>query len=625
MPEQASGLVRRLAWFRMGFQWRVVLGQVTLMLALARDGAAQTPLVWSRGGADTRISELLDRLQRAETQGLDSTDYGISRLSALRAQRENPDSLALLDLLATTAALHYMSDLAFGRVAPALVDTMWTTAPRRVDLLDELATALDSDRVGATLDDLAPPQDGAVRLRTALAQYRAIAARGEWPEMPAGPPLSVGAVDARVPLLRGRLEITGDLPLRGAGLVFDSTLAAAVRRAQARHGLAPDGVVGPATLAALNVPVLERIRQIELNLERWRWLPRDLGKRYLMVNSAGFTFELVDSGRVVFSGRIVVGRVDWPTPILSARLTEVTFSPRWNIPKSIAIQEVLPIVRRDPDYLLREGIHVMSDTTEQAVELDLGTISWDTIPDSSFALRLWQQPGPRNPLGRIRFTIPNRFGVALHDTREPQLFGALARAFSHGCIRVADAERLAIYALRDVPGWAPDWIRAAATLPAEWRVAAPDSMPTYLDYWTAWVGSDGAVEFRADLYGWDAELAAALRPGGLGTSSASSNRSPRSRSPRLTMPTSVGQPLPRRTTGRLRRPVATINSAAVTTGSSASTVSVPGRMISATRVAPITLGSGKRNCSSGCSSRSTSSFETMPRRVPSGATTGNAL
>ncbi len=494
----------------MVFHWRVVLGQVTLVLALARDGVAQTPLVWSTGGADTRVRDLLDRLERAETQALDSADYGISRLWALWAQRDNPDTLAQFDLLATAVALQYMSDLTSGRVTPALVDTMWTTAPRHIALLDELATALDSDRVGAILDHLAPPQEGAVRLRTALAQYRSIAARGGWPELPAGPPLRVGAVDPRVPLVRRRLEITGDLALGGAGLGFDSTLAAAVRRVQARHGLAPDGVVGPATLEALNVPVLERIRQIELNLERWRWLPGDLGGRYLMINSAGFTFELVDSGRVSFSGRIVAGRVDWPTPILSTRLTEVTFSPRWNIPRSIAIQEVLPIVRRDPDYLLRDGIHVMSDTTEQAVELDLGTISWDTVPDSSFALRLWQEPGPRNPLGRIRFTIPNRFGVALHDTREPQLFGALARAFSHGCVRVADAERLAIYILRDVPGWTPDWIRAAAMLPAEWRVAAPDSIPTYLDYWTAWVGSDGAVEFRADLYGWDAELADVL-------------------------------------------------------------------------------------------------------------------
>ena len=274
--------------------------------------------------------------------------------------------------------------------------------------------------------------------------------------------------------------------------------------------------MGPATRAALNVPAQDRIRQLELNLERWRWMPRDLGPRYLMVNSAGFTIEVADSDRVELAGRVVAGRVDWPTPIVSTRLTDVTFSPRWNIPRSIAIQEVLPMARRDPDYLAREGIHVMSDTTDFGVELDSGTVAWDTIPDSSFALRLWQEAGPRNPLGRIRFTIPNRFGVALHDTRDPQLFGALARAFSHGCVRVADAERLAIYVLRDIPGWTPDWIRAAARSPAEWRVAVPDSIPAYLVYWTAWVERDGTVEFRPDLYGWDVELADAVERGRAG-------------------------------------------------------------------------------------------------------------
>ncbi len=478
--------------------WNASLWAVVQRFYAARDLRP----AWTADGPDARLTDLLARLQQAETQGLDSADYGMLR--------PHPDSLVLLDLLATAALLHYASDLAFGRVIPAVVDTMWAAAPRSLDLLGRLGAAIDSDRVGPALDDLAPPQEAAVRLRAALARYRAIARQGGWPEVPPGPPLLSGDTGSVVPLLRRRLEVTGDLAAGGPAGVFDSAVADGVRHAQARLGLTPDGVAGAATVAALNVPIQERIRQIELNLERWRWLPRDLGARYLMINSAGFSLEVVDSGRVVFTGRIIAGRVDWPTPIVSSRLTEVTFSPRWTIPQSIAIQEVLPAARRDPEYLLREGIHVLSDTTAEAVELEVGTIAWERIPDSSFAFRLWQEPGPRNPLGRIRFTIPNRFGVALHDTPEPRLFGALARAFSHGCVRVADAERLAIYVLRDVPGWTPDWIRAAAQLPAEWRVPAPDSMPTYLGYWTAWVDPVGTVEFRADLYGWDAELESAL-------------------------------------------------------------------------------------------------------------------
>jgi murein L,D-transpeptidase YcbB/YkuD len=473
--------------------------------------AARDIPAWTTDTADARLVDLLTRLRQADAQGLDPVDYGVSRLQALAAQRDGADSLALLDLLATAGLLRYASDLTFGRVIPAVVDTMWSAAPRSAGLLDRLATALDSNRVGPVLDDLASSPEPARRLRAALAHYRAIAARGGWPAVAPGPPLRIGASGPAVALLRRRLEAEGDLAPGGLAEVFDSALAEGVRRAQARYGLTPDGVARSATLSALNVPVQSRIRQIEANLERWRWLPLDLGSRYLMINSAGFTLEIVDSGRVEYSGRIVVGRVDWPTPIVSARLTDVTFSPRWRIPRSIAVQEVLPVVRRDPDYLFREGIHVLSDTTPQAVELDVGTIAWDSIPDSAFAFGLWQEPGPLNPLGRIRFSIPNRFGVALHDTREPRLFDALARAFSHGCVRVADAERLAIYVLRDVPGWTPDWIRAAAMLPAEWRVATPDSLPTYLQYWTAWVSDDGTVEFRPDSYGWDAELEAALR------------------------------------------------------------------------------------------------------------------
>lgn len=416
----------------------------------------------------------------------------------------------MLELLATVTLRLYASDLVYGRVVPEQVDTMWSVAPRRVDLADHLGLALDSDRVGPTLDALVPSQADADRLRAALAGYQAIADRGGWPGLPAGPALQAGDTGARVSLLRWRLEMTGDLVTDAGGQGFDSAVARAVRDAQRRHGLVPDGVVGPATRAALNVPVQDRILQLDLNLERWRWMPRDLGRRYLMVNTAGFSIELVDADHVEFAGRIVAGRVDWPTPIVSARLTDVTFSPVWNIPRSIAIQEVLPMVRRDPDYLTREGIHVMSDTTDQAVELASGAVAWDTIADSTFALRLWQEPGSRNPLGRIRFTIPNRFGVALHDTRSPQLFDALTRAFSHGCVRVADAERLAIYVLRDSPGWTPDWIRAAARAPTEWRVAVSDSIPTYLVYWTAWVDRDGTVQFRSDLYGWDEKLEEAL-------------------------------------------------------------------------------------------------------------------
>src|SRR5512135_97318 len=471
-------------------------------------GRAQLP-AWRLDAGRGRLDDLLDRLQRAQQQGLDSSDYGLDRLRALAARGDDSESLALLDLLATATWLRYGSDLVYGRVIPRLVDSLWTASPRTVDLVGALAAALDSNRVGVALDDLAPPQRSAVHLRAAVAWYRAIAERGGWPRIPDGPPLQLSAEGPAVALLRQRLEITGDLAPGGPGPVFDSALDVAVRRAQQRHGLEPDGIVGGATRRALNVPVQDRIRQLELSLERWRWLPRDLGSRYLMVNSAGFSLELIDSGRVVLQSRIVAGRVTWPTPIFSSRITEITFNPRWNIPRSIAVEEILPKLRRDPEHVTRMGIH-LERVDEPGNELACNEVQWDSVTASGFEYRLWQEPGPENPLGRIRFTIPGPFGVALHSTQAPSLFLLLVRASSHGCVRVEEAERLAAYLLRDRPGWTEDSLRAATDTLVERYVAVPNPLLVYVTYRTAWM-DDGRVSFRPDLYRWDAELAAALR------------------------------------------------------------------------------------------------------------------
>jgi len=467
---------------------------------------------WRSDGSDAAVGSLVARLGRAAEQGLDSADYPVVLMRALAAAPGDPDSLALLDVVATVAFFRYASDLSLGRVVPAAIDTMWAAGDRPLDFVARLAGALDSGRVDAALGELAPPQREAALLRAALARYRAIAATGGWAAVPGREPLSLGATGPRVGLLRRRLEITGDVaPGDGWGSeIFDSALDAGVRLAQARHGLTADGVAGPATLAALNVPVTARIRQLELNLERWRWAPRDEGERYLSVNSADYSLEIVDSGRSVLTSRIVAGRADWPTPIVAGLLTEVTFNPRWSIPRSIAVKEVLPILRRDPGYLLREGIHV-ADATDQTIELDPALIVWDSVTAASFPYRLWQEPGPRNPLGRIRFGIRNRFGVALHDTPYPQTFSVATRAFSHGCVRVEAAESLAVYVLRGLPGWGADSICAVLAEETERYVATPDPIPVLIGYWTAWMGSAGEVQFRPDVYRWDAELDTALR------------------------------------------------------------------------------------------------------------------
>jgi murein L,D-transpeptidase YcbB/YkuD len=479
----------------------------------------------------SEIRALATALERAAEHGLAPGDYPTATLHGLLAAPDTqPDSLAALDVTATFAFFLFGSELAQGRVVPASVDTMWSAAPRRVDLVAELAAALDSGRVAATIERLAPPQPGAVRLRAARGRYRDIEGRGGWSQVPAGPPLSLGATGIRVEALRHRLAATGDLTAVG-GDVFDAIVQDAVERTQASYGLEMDGVVGPMTLAALNVPVADRIQQLELNLERWRWLPAELGDRYIAVNAAAFTLQVVEAGCTVLVAPVIAGRVDWPTPITSGTLTDVAFNPRWNIPRSIAVREMLPIVRRDPGYLARVGIHVMSDATDQAVELDAAAISWNAVVDSSFGYRLWQESGPENPLGRVRFGVSNRFGVALHDTPNQESFTPRQRGFSHGCVRVAGAQELAAYVLGPTPGWgenAADSVLGILSQPGERRVPVPQPVPVYLNYWTAWVDDDGAVQFRPDVYGWDSELAAALRGASRDRGSSATRSTPRS-------------------------------------------------------------------------------------------------
>lgn len=463
--------------------------------------------VWSGdAGLLPRATEVAAAVHDAAREGLRAGDYTTPALRFLL----DPDSLAALDLGLTRVALAYAADVANGRLDPAAVDTLWSASMRGLDPPSWLAAALDGDSLGAALRQLAPPQPAYVALRAALARYRALAAWGGWPRLPAGRALAPGDRGPEVAPLRARLMAAGDLAPDGlGGDEFDAAVEAAVRAFQHRHGLEPNGAVGPGTVVALNVPVQDRIRQIELNLERWRWLPRELGERYIMVNSAAFALEVVEDERRVMTLRAIVGRRDWPTPIVSGRVTVLQFAPVWNVPWAIAAKEVLPQVRSAPGYLERERIRVFRDSAG-SMEIDPSTIDWSQVSESTFSFLLRQDPGGTNPLGGVKFAFANRFSVYIHDTPLQAPFRERARAFSHGCIRVERAEQLAEYVLRDPALWPPDSIRAAMAQPQERRVAVAEPVPVYVAYWTAWVGEDGSVEFRDDVYGWDARLAAAL-------------------------------------------------------------------------------------------------------------------
>jgi L,D-transpeptidase YcbB len=356
-----------------------------------------------------------------------------------------------------------------------------------------------------------PLYAGIAGLEAARAALAAQVAAGGWPRVGPGKVLRPGEDDPRVPVLRRRLAAGGDLPAGGdaAGDIYDPPLEAAVLRFQQRHGLLVDGIIGRATLAALDTPAAERLRQIDANLERRRRLPVSLGDRYLLVNLPAFRLEAVDKGRPVLAMDVVVGRPSMPSPEVASTITHLVVNPFWNVPASIARRELAPRESSEPGYLGSLGIRVFSAPGGEG-ELAPDEVDWLAVARGEQRLYLRQEPGQRNSLGRLSLQMPNDDDICLHDTPDKSAFGRSRRALSHGCIRLADAAALAAYLLRDDPAWTFETLTAAIAGGNQREIRLASPMPIYLVYWTAWIAADGTLELREDVYRRDGLGARAL-------------------------------------------------------------------------------------------------------------------
>ncbi len=484
-------------------------------------GRAFHPAWIDESGPNTLAFELLEEIRWCDREGLDPADYHLNAVESLireirralsAGKPAGPDLLADLELLLSDAFLLFGSHLSAGRVNPETVHAEWHIKTRKVDLVESFQEALEQAAVRPVLERMRPRNPGYSRLRRALRAYEDIQQQGGWPTTPAGPLMKKGERSERVAALRKRLSVTDELenPGQADPRLFDASLEEALRRFQLRHGLEADGIVGPATLAALNIGVAERLATIRINLERWRWLPLDFGSRYILVNIADYAMDVVEENGVVMSMRVIVGRDYRKTPVFSGSLTYMEVNPLWHIPPKIAREDILPKVRRNPNYLGEQKIRVFRGWSKDAPEIPPQEINWSRMRPSQFSFKLRQDPGPLNALGRIKFMLPNKFDVYLHDTPSRELFGKNRRDFSSGCIRIEKPVELADFLMLPSPGWQHERLLRLLETGQTTVLSLPRPIPVHLLYWTAWVTEDGVIHFREDLYGRDGPVGRAL-------------------------------------------------------------------------------------------------------------------
>jgi murein L,D-transpeptidase YcbB/YkuD len=509
------------------FKWRVerlraegrleVLGE-----ALATD--ALTLAVYEQRGfaplwTDPVATEALIRaLVAAAQDGLDPEEYHRAALTRGSAQPFDASRRAELDLLATDAFARLAHDLRYGKVRPEGPGGGANAWPfGGADAVDRMVEIVSSARVAAALSDLRPRHfvyDGLVR---ALKELRGIQEIGGWDSIPAGPTIGLDSTDVRVPALRRRLLVEGDLrpEASASGYRYDTGLEDAVKSFQHRHGLNEDGRVGDVTLAALNVPVQQRIDQVRVNLERARWIVHVLPDTLVAVNVAGAKVYVLYGDTVVFESRAIVGKDYAKTPVFTAPMRYVDLNPTWTVPPGI-VGEVLADVRRDPGYLERHAMQVL-DASGHSV--DPADVDFRQYTDSTFPYVFRQDPGPTNPLGRIKLMFPNEHNVYLHDTPTPELFRREERLLSHGCIRVEDPLGLAELVLGDPARWNRATLREAIDSGAQRTIRLPAPIPVFVLYWTAAVDVQGTIHFSDDVYHRDGDILSALnakRYGGTG-------------------------------------------------------------------------------------------------------------
>ncbi|HEX8428019.1 L,D-transpeptidase family protein [Hymenobacter sp.] len=487
---------------------------------------------------------MLGVLDKAADEGLDPKDYKtkdfnklFTDLEAVKSDSTKRNALEKeIDVALSGTYFNWASDFYRGIVDPRKVKSVaWDVKRNKIKLHKALMTILKERESTYPYYEFEPLHPEYDQLKKALANYRDIQRNGGWPTIPATTKLKPGQASPAIALLRQRLlgekaapnsappvaSNSSETPVQtvanksttapantAPAAKYEGDLVAAVKAFQTQNGLKPDGVVAGETLRLLNVPVANRIDQIIINMERWRWVPKKFEPNYLLVNIPDYKLHVIENNKEAFNMKVIVGKTLNATPVFSDKMESVVLAPYWNVPFSIIDKEMRPRLAANAQAVLdRLDMEVVKGWGAKATPVDPNSIDWANVTQATWKYTLRRRPGPKNDLGDVKFIFPNSQDIYLHDTPHDELFSQAKRGFSHGCVRVEEPLKLAEYLLRDKPGW--DLARIEETIAGqqEQYVSLPKQIPVYLVYFTTWVDENGNVNFRDDIYGHDKSLA----------------------------------------------------------------------------------------------------------------------
>ncbi|HET6180258.1 MAG TPA: L,D-transpeptidase family protein [Candidatus Sulfotelmatobacter sp.] len=512
-PLVASGKLDSLRWPN----YRDVSSDV----AKFYEGRSYTPAWVDGAGPTMQAKAVVSILQKAAQKGLNPEDYDASKWQGREdflAGTPTAEGIARFDLAVSVCLLRYISAMNVGRINPQHLKFDFDLNHRKIGLPEFLAQISQATDIVPLLGEVEPNEDGYSRSIQALQTYLALAQHDPAEKLPVPEkPVSAGGTYPGMALLVTKLKLVGDLPHSAAvpdgSAKYEGDVVEAVKRFQIRHALAVTGSLGPETVRQLNVPIADRLRQLQLTLERWRWLPHEIATPLIAVNVPAFRLYGFDEPHhIALKMDVIVGKaMRSETPAFIGNMTYLVFRPDWGVPSTIMRKEILPPLQKDPAYLSKNGYDLYDASGKVAASGDVTAEQIQLLRAGKLSVR--QRPGPKNALGSVKFMFPNTYLVYLHDTPKTELFSQSRRDFSYGCIRVQDPPALAAWVLQSKPEWTPERIQAAMNGEKSVQVNLSSPIPVLILYGTARVDEEGRVDFYDDIYGHDAKLAQALAKG----------------------------------------------------------------------------------------------------------------